>query len=605
MGLFTDKCINPECDQRVKKGAKFCPKCGSGAPKGKAVCGQCRAEVRTSAKFCPKCGADLKEVARPMVFDDRWARQPEDFAVRLDDKYVRGWLTKPLIVEHGTRAIFLQRGKYKGELREGKHNMGGFLKTLNHFMMDQAITVILLDAGDVTIDLENAGLWTADKFELAASQRIVLRVTDMEAVLLNMLKGAHRIGVGELEDQLAGEIQMVLAGIIAQCNVEDLFQDMEIRERIESALRESLSTTLERLGVELVQLRFIGFQGEAYEQLRAKQGEMSVAEKEADLTAQRAKLNQRLRETMTQEKLDEFKNEQDFQAFVRQSEHEMGLKDVIREDELARLSERFAFERDREALLRRIEVEGIANDEKREQAWKDLIAQERQRDEQQRGELERQLASTKNQAEVKKIELEMERLEHAEDVRQAEEGLALLQKTKDMEYAEAQRAQELEAATLEARSKATAEALLTVLEGPAADRIAKLEELRAQKDMTPDQLLALAAQASPEAAAALAEKYKADGQIGEDRARLLEQQLAQQQQLADGYADRMERLMNTALEQMGQVSGMKARPADNRPTVVAGGGRPVVVGGSGVACPHCGAPVEAGSVFCAACGKKV
>jgi hypothetical protein len=271
---------------------------------------------------------------------------------------------------------------------------------------------------------------------------------------------------------------------------------------------------------------------------------------------------------------------------------------------MGRLTQKFQAERDREGLLRRIEIEGIASDERREQAYKDLLAGERERDQTQRAELERQLASARGEAEIQKVKLEMERLAHAEDMRQGEEGLAMLRKTKDLEHAEAVRAQELEAVTLEARSKATAEALLTILDGPAADRIAKLEELRSQKDMTPDQLLALAAQASPEAAQALAQRYKADGQLAADRVKQIEDQLAQQKDMAEGHADRMERLMNTAMEQMGQVAGMRAKPGAS-PMVVAGAGRPVVVNPQGGACPHCSAVMDAGATFCPECGKKV
>lgn len=601
MGLFTNRCINPDCRHRVRKGSQFCPVCGSPAPKGLTVCGSCKAEVSSASKFCWRCGADLSKVAKPFIFDDRWARRPEDFAVRVDDQDVKGWLSKPLIIEHGTRALLFQAGKFKGEVGEGRYDIGGFLKRLNHFMIDLDTSVVLTDAGDVTIDLENAGLWTSDHFEVGTIGRLVLRIADADAMFVNLFKGANRIGVDDLEQQLAGETQMLLSGIVAGHKAEALFTDLDIRNQIESQLRETILPTLGRLGLELVQIRFISFAGEAYEELRQREGEVQVA-------GERAKLNQRLRETLTQDRMDAFKNEKDFEDFVRQTEHELGLKDVIRQDELVRLGSRLVFDRDREAILHRIEIEGIENDEAREQAWKQLLADERERDELHRRDLDRQLAEAKSLAEKRRIELDIERLEHAEDMRQAEDGIRLLRQVKDVEHEQAVRQQELEAKTLEARSKATAEALLSIVDGPVADRIAQLESLRARQNMSPDQILALAAEASPQAAEALARKYEADGRAGAELVEQLRQQLAQVRETDERHADRMERLTRVALSQMGDVAGTRARPVEPTQTVVAGtgAGRPIVINppGSVGQCAHCGAGLEGDGQFCPQCGAK-
>jgi hypothetical protein len=619
MGFFTDRCINPACGHRVRKGSQFCPKCGEASPKGLTQCGSCRAEVRTSSKFCWRCGADLAKVAKPLVFGDRWARRCEDFAVRIDDQDVKGWLTKPLIIEHGTRALLFQAGKYKGELGEGRHDMGGFLKRLNHFLIDLAASVVLVDAGDVTVDLENGGLWSADRFELGAVSRLVFRIRDPDSMFVNLFKSRGRIGLGDLESQLADEVQMLLVGIVAAENAEGLFTSTAAREGIETGLRETIGKTLDRMGLELVQVRFISFVGPHYEELRAKRGELRREEGEADIAIERTRLSQRLREAMTQERMDAFKTDKDFEDFVRQTEHEMGLKGVIRDDEMQRLRERFAFERNRESLLRRIEIEGIVIDERRDQAWKELLADEKLRDERFRGDLERQLAAARTEAEKRNIEREMQRLDHIEkmrqdeqehlqDMREARDGLDLLERTKNIEQDEADRQQKREAETLAARSKATVEALLSIAEGPAGDRIVQLEALRRRQNMSPEQILALAAEASPAAAQALAARYQADGQLSAERIDQLEKHLVEQRQMSESYADRIERLTQFALSQMGDVAGTRARPVDPRQTVVVPGGglgSPVVVTSpSAGACRHCHGPLEQGGGFCPKCGKK-
>lgn len=585
MGLFTNKCANQECGSRVRKGSQFCPMCGTAAPKSLVVCGACGAEVSGVSKYCSSCGRDLAEVAKPPVLKRRWSRQPDDVAVRIENQDVKGHLSKPLVIEDGTKALLSQKGVFKGEIGPGRYDMGGFLSRLNHFMVDQATNVVLVEDGDIVLDIENGGLWTADEVEVGTVERIVLRVRDPRAMCVNLFKGRNRVTLADLEESLAGEVQMLLSGIVAEQESETLFTDVEARNTIEARLRETLGATLQRLGLELVQLRFIRFWGEAYDALRRERADLRQEERQAEIAIQRTRLQQRLRENLTQDRMDAFKNEEDLEDFVRQTEHELGLKQVIRDDEMERLKQRFQFERDREGLLRRIEIEGIANEERREQARKDLLAEEQRHDVQHEGELRRERE-------------------------EAVAGMKILGQIKDMEHQEAVREQELEAKTLEDRSKATAEALLTILDGPEADRLAELEKFRARKDMSPDQILALAAEASPEAARAMAQKYQTEGRLSEERVQELERRLAEQREMAKDHAEQMERLSRSAMEQMSGVATSRARPVDPKQTVVAGGGmgRPTVIntGGeeSGGRCRHCGASVPSEAKFCPQCGKK-
>ncbi len=592
MGMFTVKCINPDCGHRVRKGAKFCPKCGTGASKGTIVCGSCGKDVRANSKFCWNCGAELAVAAKPRFDHDRWARQPGDFAIRVDVDDIKGWLLKPLVVEHGTKALVFQAGRFVGEVEDGRYDLGGFMRQLTGFLADQPASIVLLDAGDVTLDLENGGLWTADRFDVGASSRLVVRVQDPDAMFVNLIKGRGRVSLDDLECMFADEVQMLLEAIVSKYSGDRLFPAAEARNEIETQLREHLGKTFARVGIGLAQLRFIDFSGEKYEALRQQQGDLQVGERKADLTTQRAALNQRLRATLTQDKMDAFKNEKDLEEFIRQTEHEIGLKEVIRGDEMQRLKERFHFERDREGVLRRIEVEGIQNDHVRDEAWKQLIAEEREREERHRRALERQKTT------------------QDEEMRQARNGLDLLRQTKDIEHEEDRRKVELEAQALEQRSKATAEALISIVDGPAAQHIVQLEKLRRQENMTPEQILALTAETSPEAARALAKRYEAEGQLSEKMRAQVESQMAEQRGISREHADRMERVMQTALEQMGGVASARARPVESRQTIMtpAGVGAPIVVNPqssqAGKSCNHCDTALEPGGQFCPACGKK-
>jgi hypothetical protein len=577
--------------------------------------------VSATSKFCWKCGVDLAQVAKPLLADDRWARRPGEFAVLVADQDIKGWLAKPLIIEHGTRAMLFQAGKFKGEIGEGRYNMAGFFKKLVHLSSDLAATVVICDAGDITIDLENGDLWTSDTIEVGTTARLVLRIQDPDAMFVNLFKGHGCIGLDDIELQLAGEVQMLLSGIVAERESEELFTNVEARNVIETRLRETVEVTLSRLGLELVQLRFISFSGEAYEKLRSEKGDLRVEEGRAGIREGWTKLHMRLRDTKLQDKMDECKSSAELKDFIAQTLHEMKLKDVIRDNEVDSLVERFEFDRNRKSVLRRIEIQAIEDDSDRDKAWLNLLAEERRTDEAHKRNLDRQLADAQNEQEIAKVRLEVTKLEHIEQLRQqheehiqdmveARDGMDNLERVKKIEQDEADREQQREAATLEARSKATAEALLSIVDGPAADRIVRIEELRNQQNMSPEQILAIAANASPEAANALAAKYQAEGQVQAGMVDQLQQQIDQQQDMADKHADRLERVMQSAMEQMGHVAGTRARPVDPKQTVVAGGGGPAPIvintptSQPAAACRHCGDQLEADGAFCSQCGKK-
>lgn len=638
MGLFTTKC--GACNERVRKGLKFCPHCGVGTD-AKIPCPSCGTAVKRGVKFCFSCGAEV--AGGSSLAANRWARQPGDFAVRIDASSVPAntwWRDRQLTVEHGTRAMIFQAGQYRGEVAEGRYDMGGFTQRLNHFLVDQGMVAILLDAGDLSLDLENGGLRTVDGFDVQTRARLVLRAVEPDAFFVNMMKGRARIrvsdpeGKDDLENELAGEVQMALSAMVARHRAEELFDSLPLRNELETQLRDAISVTLSRLGLALVQLRFIGFEGEEYAKFAKRRSNLLVSEAQghveleetrqqtrfrqtgerekltadqgdADLQADRLKLAARLRTVLSQDRLDSFQSESDFEQFVRKTEHELGLKNTVLDNEMQSLQEKFRADRDREGLLRRIEIEGITDDVRKEREWKQLITSERVRDETQSRELRRKLEATDNQAERRKIELEQERLEHAEAMRRqdaesdfsqkrAQAGVEALRQMKQMEADEDRLAQELEEKKLASRSQASVMALMSVIDGPVAEQLAALEKMRLQQSLSPEQLLAIAAQTSPEAAKALSQRFAAEGTISAQRAEIFERQLSDQRTTADKAADRLERMMQTALSQMGQVAATRAQA------------QPFVINPSTAAarCRECGDALTPGKTFCAHCGKR-
>ncbi len=533
MGLFTVRCSDSDCGQRIGKGAGFCPRCGRPAPSARAWCGGCEAEVRADAAYCWQCGAELAKSRRAFIFEGRWARRPEDVAARLEDQDVAGRFSKPLLIEPGTRALLFQQGRCKGELGPGRHELRGIRSMLPLLDLTGRTTVVLVDAGDVVADLENDGLWTADALEVGTRLRVVMRITGIEALYTGLFKGRSKVTVDCIERELAADVHSAIQAEIGQLALDELLRGEEAPRRIEAAVKSALEPTLSRLGLELVQLRYRGLAGPAWERLQSQRRDLAAEAAEADLTEQRSRLQQRLRQTLTQEKLDAFQGEHELEAFIRQAEHELGLKGIVRDDEMKRLTERFRIERQRQALLDRLEIEGIEHAERREQAWKELMAREQRRDEQHQRELARRQA------------------EAQQDEAEAQAGIERLRQVKQIEREEDEARIEQEARLLDIRSRATAEALLSILDGPPAQRIAELEKLRIQQNFTAEQMFALAAQASPDTARALADTYDAAGKLTPEQRRRLETGLpASPTAFTDPEKQRLHRVMQMARKQM-------------------------------------------------------
>jgi RNA polymerase subunit RPABC4/transcription elongation factor Spt4 len=617
MGIFSDRCMKEGCSGRVPKSAKFCRVCGTPASNADTNCGRCGAVVATSSKFCWSCGGDLAEMQKPRLFGSRWVREADDFAVRIDEWDVKGVLIKGLNVEHGTTGMVFQRGRYCGCVDDGQYDMNGFLKKVNHFNQTTPTAVVVVDAGDVPLHLEAIKLRSREQVEVDAIFKAVVRMRDPEKFFTNAFKARNQLTVGYLAGSLMDELRMALQTYVGARPVQELYSNTGLRKDVERQMQLELEPILERIGLEMVQLRFVDFFCPTYDPIRQKEAELYVDTRAADVQIDRLKLTQRLRKSLTEDKMDELKTEKDFEDFVRQTEHELGLKNLIREDEMERLKRRFLHERNREVLLQEIEIAGIRNDAVRGEARKELQAKL------ERFALEKDVGRDdriKDAGTDRGIRAD----DHTQDMQEAHDAVGLRREVEDVEFTKRQREQGLdlqrqqeeqkvEAERLRERSKSSAQALLSILDGPAADRILRLEEFRAKEKLTPDQLVAMAAADSPHIAHVLAEKYKAEATMSDARFKQLQEFMARQETVSRESADRLERVMNVSLSQMGMTATTRAQAPYSSQTVVTPGGGigspPIVINpqvpAEQKACPKCHQMIPLDSRFCQHCREKL
>ncbi|MHC4253577.1 MAG: SPFH domain-containing protein, partial [Planctomycetota bacterium] len=542
----------------------FCRYCGDPNDSGWIKCWTCGTHISPASKFCYKCGADQKDQRAMGLIDGRWARQDEDVALKIDAADLDGFLKKGLDIEQGTEAALFQHGKLVGVVGPGRYTADSVFKRLTP-LAKVPTTILLYDASDHEITVETDGLRTADGLQVSATYKVVVRITDAGGFAENLFKGRRTLKLPALAGRISDDLRGALKGAVAGKKLDEVFESPDFRKTTEEALRAAVNPVVGRYGMHLAQLAFIDFFSAEYEALADKKGELARAIKEGDVDIERLKLQQRLRHAMTQERMDGFSSEKDFEDFVRQTEHELGMKDVIREDEMVRLKQEFGRKREKETLLHQIEVQ------------KSKI------------ELRRSAKVTEREESLADAEAEVEarKVRHDADIQEAKDAQDLsrraMEAAREHEEAQMRARREDERERLAIRSKASAEALLSITDGPAAERLARLAELERKQKLSPEQLFAMAAAADPETARAYAR---------EKGIKNYDEALAKQEKLHEQNADRMERIMRTAMEQMGRVAGPER-------------GAPYPGGARARPCTKCSGMVASGMAYCPHCGNKV
>ena len=158
------KCSN--CGTENSKKNKFCSQCGN--PLSGMMCSKCDMPVGADHTFCPNCGArmtqSVEERGRAASVPEKsgkirvWQRDPLDFARRFEVSDIKGVFNKKISVMSGTKAIFLQGGRFSGELTPGTYTVGGLTDAIRNLNFGERATVILTDDSDVRLDFRIGGL---------------------------------------------------------------------------------------------------------------------------------------------------------------------------------------------------------------------------------------------------------------------------------------------------------------------------------------------------------------------------------------------------------------------------------------------------------------
>jgi len=355
MGLFSNPCKNPDCDARVKKAAHFCSRCGYAGPESLTKCPQCGRQVGRTSRFCWSCGADIADARPPRIAGDRWVRDEEEFAVRvypadLDEQ----WLSKRITVEAGTTGMVEKNGKIIRDVAWGTETLDSILR------ITAPTSIMLISAADAVLRPTFRRLRDANGAELDVRVQLVFRVRDYESFVRQFFEGhKRRVTYSVLEESIAHELHDVVRGLMCAHALEEMYGNLTWRDQLEENLRAAMTVTLDRYGLDLLQLNFVDFGGDDFEQVQRDRGEIFMGNHAADHLAEKLAIRRRMNQLDAQGELAGITQDKELEHAVLRLNNEYDVKAVLddaeREETIAQCRQELAIKK----RLRLFEVEDL------------------------------------------------------------------------------------------------------------------------------------------------------------------------------------------------------------------------------------------------------
>jgi len=628
------KCKN--CGTTNDKKSKYCSECGNVL--SNAVCNACGSEVSPADQFCLKCGSKLNqpdesrrshETVIPQEHEKikMWSRGPLDFAKRVDVVDIKGTFNKNITVEQGTKALFLQGGRFTGELFPGTYNVGGLIQKIEHLDFSEKATVILVDGSDVRIKVDVPGLRTSESLNVGVRSEIVLNLSDAILFFNNVMKGRESMATTDLEDFLRNEILNILQPEIMKYSFDSLYGNEDLKSNIQQDLQYKLQTTLERSGLNVIHLPYLDYDESEWDEInkqKSRIGKESAGLKldslSEDVEDSRTEIRNRARQRATLESMDDLQNKDDFTGF----EHELTKTSMDRDNELKKLGKSYGESMEDNDIARKRTIESDNQRHRQEldseRVEHDLGVKTELKDSEMA--FKRTDDNYSDERRSKEQDLDIRELNQLLDIKAKKDEMKLKNTAgyQDLETEKMKVQADLEAQKLAERSKASAEALISMTDGHQSSQLTELAKMKNAQALTEEQLMALSAKENASVADALKAKYSSehDKKLYEERLEDQSKFLDKMERLSDKSADRAERMSMKSMEQMGLTASTRAAAASNT-TVVSGGGgesgQPIVIGEQEasnqkeiekvVVCRECNQEVPLGTQFCTNCGEKI
>ncbi len=353
------------------KGDNFCRICGAKLSGGQIKCPQCGALIDSDSIFCGKCGKPTREKpsvdTSPTIMEGmHWQRGSDDFAARVDVEDLKGILQKGIIVEQGTKALLFINGALAEILQPGRYDLGGLEAKLRNFDPYRTATAILIDSGDVELNLNVTGIYTKDPLNIDVTCKVIAQIENPTFFFNNVMKGRESYMISDLKRSLYDELQNALNEVIGKKSVNELNWDLSLKRQFEVAVENHLRTTFQRNGLNFIQLRTLDYRFKGYDKVKGiyEEAFLLISEDEANLQRRkrlfdvydqnqlqdifeetkeleyrekRQKVWADMRGLVNSDKMNEVKSADDLEGFL----HEVNKGKFLREEEIKDLLNTF------------------------------------------------------------------------------------------------------------------------------------------------------------------------------------------------------------------------------------------------------------------------
>ena len=650
----------PNCGKELKDEAKFCSGCGYKFPVAQ------NADQANGASASAASKADIEKQASFI----QWNILPGQLGLKIDAREIASYgRVKGLVIQEGVKALFFINGKIAAQLDAGKYEfksfpdvsfkddteekkqgrVAAFFNNVRNFFRSapqlpnnvQNVSVVLVRSTEFPLVFSVKDVATSG-VRSEVGLHILCRVSNINDFYASMLLDKTFVSFESVKNQLEPVIKNVLNSALASFPADNL-------NGAQDALLAALTTQVASIYsyFDVSKIISLTAQNEELERIRKLQEELYVSELELkELTKRNSFLN-RLQDENNAQELREARSQVDFQAAMDKIDQDRELN----EDERLKFSQMLEAQRlireaktqdeidaamavfEKSGMLREEELDNLRAQVEQNAALRDLsyeqalnlatLSNEKELDRQRlqweievgnqriQNELERQRMQAAYEDERRQKEMEMDKQEQLTQLELLRQAQAI---RNEREQAEHQRQMEAN-----------------------AQKIQHEEEMRRMfQNMTAEQIVAANPDITPEAAAAMAEKFKAEAAAAanDKTAQMAMKQSADMQAFMQ---QQMQMMRDMAVAGMGmnaqnQQQMMAAKDAEmnrfaggvnNAVSSVAGAlknpntvvqrtaGSPVVEpvettsAKSAHVCPGCGTPYADGAIFCENCGTSL
>lgn len=650
----------PNCGKELKDEAKFCSGCGYKFPAA-----QNTAQPQADAALSK---ADIEKQASFI----QWNILPGQLGLKIDAREIASYgRVKGLVIQEGVKALFFVNGKISAQLDAGKYefksfpdvsfkddteekkqgrvaaffnNIRNFFRSTPQFPSNvQNVNVVLVRSTEFPLVFSVKDVATSG-VRSEVGLHFLCRISNINDFYASMLLDKTFVSFESVKNQLEPVIKNVLNSALASFPADNL---NGAQDALLAALKTQVSSIYSYFDVN--KIISLTAQNEELERIRKLQEELYISELELTELTKRNKFLNRLQDENNAQELREARSQVDFQAAMDKIDQDRELN----EDERLKFSQMLEAQRlireaktqdeidaamavfEKSGMLREEELDNVRAQVEQNAALRDLsyeqalnlatLSNEKELDRQRlqweievgnqriQNELERQRMQTAYEDERRQKEMEMDKQEQLTQLELLRQAQAI---RNEREQAEHQRQMEAN-----------------------AQKIQHEEEMRRMfQNMTAEQIVAANPDITPEAAVAMAEKFKAEAAAAAndktaqmamkqsaDMQAFMQQQMQMMRDMAVAgmgmNAQNQQNMMASKDAEMNRFAGgvnnavSSVAGALKNPNTVVQGMPGATAGTAGAplaseakaahVCPGCGTPYADGAIFCENCGTSL